>query len=36
MGSLSGGYRPTPFPRIPHEGLFIAWLAPDPDAVIFG
>jgi predicted transcriptional regulator of viral defense system len=29
-----GIYRLTPFPRMPHEGLFIAWLAGGPAAVI--
>ncbi|MFZ1242316.1 MAG: type IV toxin-antitoxin system AbiEi family antitoxin domain-containing protein [Anaerolineae bacterium] len=29
-----GIYRLTPFPRMPHEDLFIAWLAAGPAAVI--
>ena len=32
--SRHGVYRLTPFPRVPHEDLFIAWLAAGPDAVI--
>ena len=32
--SRQGVYRLTPFPRVPHEDLFIAWLAAGPDAVI--
>lgn len=29
-----GIYRLTPYPRVPHEDLFIAWLAAGPAAVI--
>lgn len=29
-----GIYRLKPFPRVPHEDLFIAWLAAGPDAVV--
>ena len=29
-----GVYRLTPFPRVLHEDLFVAWLAVGPDAVI--
>ena len=32
--SQQGVYRLTPFPRVPHEDLFIAWLAAGPEAVI--
>jgi predicted transcriptional regulator of viral defense system len=32
--SQHGVYRLTPFPRVPHEDLFIAWLAAGPEAVI--
>jgi len=32
--SQHGVYRLIPFPRVPHEDLFIAWLAAGPDAVI--
>jgi predicted transcriptional regulator of viral defense system len=32
--SRHGVYRLAPFPRVPHEDLFIAWLAAGPDAVI--
>ena len=32
--SRHGIYRLTPFPRVPHEDLFIAWLAAGPDAII--
>ncbi len=29
-----GVYRLKPFPHVPHEDLFIAWLATGPDAVV--
>jgi len=32
--SRHGVYRLAPFPRVPHEDLFIAWLAAGPEAVI--